>query len=191
MTNATIPATALRQSATIVPSLNQSLRSPSSRTYWTDPRPTANKTSPIPSKPFDFVRAGLRSSGRSSAIAMMPGTMLTSKTQRHETLSVRSPPRVGPVDGPTTAAIVKMAWLIPSCLAGNVSRNIACDVASKPPPNRPWTSRKTISSWIEPASPHRSEATVKPAIDTRKYCLRPKRFCSHGVIGMTTTAAMM
>ncbi len=48
-----------------------------------------------------------------------------------------------------------------------------------------------MSSPIDPARPHASDAIVNPAIETMKYCFRPKRFCSHGVIGMMTTAEMM
>ena len=41
------------------------------------------------------------------------------------------------------------------------------------------------------ARPHISEAIVKMMIDAKKYCRRPKRAASHGVIGITTTLAMM
>ena len=41
------------------------------------------------------------------------------------------------------------------------------------------------------ARPHISDAIVKMTIDAIKYCRRPKRAASHGVIGITITLAMM
>ena len=41
------------------------------------------------------------------------------------------------------------------------------------------------------ARPHISDAIVKMTIDAKKYCRRPKRAASHGVIGITMTLAMM
>src|SRR5579871_4099382 len=41
------------------------------------------------------------------------------------------------------------------------------------------------------AAPQRAEATVKPMIETRNTCLRPKRLASQLVVGVMIAAAMM
>ncbi len=61
----------------------------------------------------------------------------------------------------------------------------------RPPPPSPWTMRQKTSEPKLGARPHMSEAIVKMTIDAKKYCRRPKRAASHGVIGMTITFAMM
>ena len=76
-------------------------------------------------------------------------------------------------------------------MIGYVSRRIACDVEIKPPPPRPCTILQNTSCPKLPAKPHISEAIVKITIDAKKYCRRPKRSASQGVIGMTMTLAMM
>ncbi len=51
--------------------------------------------------------------------------------------------------------------------------------------------RQNTSCPKLPARPHISDAIVKSTIEAKKYCRRPKRAASHGVIGITTTLAMM
>jgi len=77
-------------------------------------------------------------------------------------LSVSQPPSVGPTLGPTIAPIAKIAWLAPSRDAGNVSRSVACAVATSPPPNRPWMTRQTISCSMDEEVPQNTDATVNP-----------------------------
>jgi hypothetical protein len=51
--------------------------------------------------------------------------------------------------------------------------------------------RQNTSELKFGARPHINEAIVKMTIDATKYCRRPKRAASHGVIGITTTLAMI
>ncbi len=113
------------------------------------------------------------------------------KIQRHESASVSTPPSVGPIVGPIVAASPKSAWLKPSFAGGNASRMICCAGTIKPPPNAPCTKRNAISVGTSVAMPHSNEESVKPAIESAKYCLRPSSDESHGESGMMMTLAMI
>jgi len=90
------------------------------------------------------------------------------KTQCHDKLSVRIPPRVGPIVGPRINANAKSDWLVASCLGGNVSRMICCAGTMSPPPNAPCRKRRAISVFVSPARPQRIDVTVNPAIESAK-----------------------
>ncbi len=81
--------------------------------------------------------------------------------------STSRPPTSGPtrVATPAVAPQNDMAW--PRCPAGKVRvmTAIVCGVISDAP--RPWTTRATTSSVIEPVSPHHREAAVNRASPTR------------------------
>ena len=163
-TNAINPKADEIVNPTILPSENQSLRWPSSRMYCSEPRPTASSPSPTASTGIGRGFVGLRSRMKMIAAAIAPGTMLMKKTKFQEKLSVSQPPSVGPTLGPTIAPIANRAWLAPSLSRGNVSRSVACAVATRPPPNSPCTIRQKINWPIELEVPQNTEATVNPTI---------------------------
>ena len=98
----------------------------------------------------------------------MPGRRFTKKTQRQVRSSVRIPPSVGPIVGPSTTARAKSDWLTASFAGGNVSRMICCAGTINPPPNAPCTNRSAISVVASFASPHNTDVTVNPAMESAK-----------------------
>src|SRR5215469_13701322 len=115
---------------------------------------------------------------------MVPTGKLMKKHQCQFQLSVIQPPSTGPSAGPTMTPIAKMPWAFPCSRNVYVSRRIACDVEIKPPPPKPWMMRQKTSCPKLPERPHINDAIVKMTIDAKKYCRRPNRAASHGVIGI-------
>ena len=146
------------------PSENQSLRWPSSRMYCSEPSPTASRPRPIASTGIGRGSVGLRSRTKMMIAAIAPGTTLIKNTSFHEKLSVSQPPSVGPTLGPTIAPMANSAWLAPSRSRGNVSRSVACAVATRPPPNIPWITRQNTSCPMDVEKPQNTDASVNPTI---------------------------
>ena len=163
ITNAIPLKTAVSAQTTMPGSLNQSLRSPSSSTYCSGPSVAISSASPVTSDDTR-ARGGSRRNVHNRIAATKPGTTLMKNTHRHEKLSVRMPPSVGPMLGPTTAPSAKSPCAAPSCFGGNVSRRIERAAVRIPPPKSPCTTRKPISSSADCASPQHIEATVNPRI---------------------------
>ena len=72
-----------------------------------------------------------------------------------------------------------------------MSSSTACDSGTRAAPNTPCSSRNTTISGSDCATPHSTEATVKPATATRNSRLRPKRAASQPVGGVMMAAATM
>jgi hypothetical protein len=57
------------------------------------------------------------------------------------------------------------------------------------PPPSPCSTRNTISSATDPASPHSSEPSMKAASETSQTRLAPNRSLAHPVSGITLAKA--
>ncbi len=117
-TNAASSSTARIVVRTMPASSNQPLRSPSSSTYCSEPRPAASNATPMKSNGRRFGAFGSRTKSSTRAVAAMPGSTFTKNTQRQLRSSVSTPPSVGPIVGPITTASVKSDWLFASCEFG-------------------------------------------------------------------------
>ncbi len=78
-----------------------------------------------------------------------------------------------------------MALAMPRFSGGKLSARMAWPEGCSPPPAAPCRARSTISEARLGASPHNSEAIVKPVMQTRKKRLRPKVLESQPEIGIT------
>ena len=78
---------------------------------------------------------------------------------------------------------------LPRSCGGKASSSTACDSGCIAPPVAPWISRKMTSSGRFGASPHSSDAIVKPVTDDISSRLRPKVRASQPVIGRTMALA--
>lgn len=106
----------------------------------------------------------------------MPIGTLTKKIQCQPTISVRTPPRISPMEAP--AAPTKLnAPMALACSRGSrnrvtiMPRLTAVTIA----PPMPWANRAAISIAGPTDSPHSSDATVKAASPARNMRLRPMR----------------
>jgi hypothetical protein len=72
-----------------------------------------------------------------------------------------------------------------------MSSRTACDSGTSAAPNNPWNSRYMTISVRLPASPHSSDAMVKPATEVRNSRLRPIRSAIQPVTGVAMAAATM
>jgi len=106
-------------------------------------------------------------------------------------LSVSQPPSAGPRIGPTVTPTPHIAIAEPCFSRGQVSSRTACDSGTSAAPNTPWSSRNSTISVSEPASPHSTEAAVKPTTEARNRRLRPNRAASQPVGGVMIAAATM
>src|ERR1700742_968883 len=61
---------------------------------------------------------------------------------------------------------------------GNVSKRMACALASRPPPASPCSVRAMTSITKDVAMPHIMDATVNPTSEKMKYAFLPKRWPS-------------
>ena len=98
----------------------------------------------------------------------MPTGTLMKKIQRQVDWSVMKPPSVGPRTGATTVATAVTPNAAARLAGGNVSRMIDCWFGCRPPPKKPCSSRKTISSPRLVDIPHRNEQTVNMVMQIRK-----------------------
>src|SRR6185312_5017072 len=112
-------------------------------------------------------------------------------TQRQLQLSVNQPPRAGPTIGPIITPIPQTAIAEPCFSGGLISSSTACDNGTRAAPHNPWISRASTISPSVPATPHSTEASVKPEIENRNTCLSPKRSVSQPVSGVAMPAATM
>ncbi len=187
-TNAT-SATPAHTALTVMPgSSNHCLISPRSRKYCSDARPLTSSKMPSTST-GRRCDADSRSVPASATTHSIPSGKLMKKISGQLYSSVSHPPTVGPRPGPSTAIIAKMPCATAARSFGNTDTRIACDVATRPPPNSPCNTRAATSAPNEVAMPHSMLASVNPTIENRKYRLRPKRSASQPVSGMTPIAA--
>ena len=73
------------------------------------------------------------------------------------------PPSVGPMAGASTTAMPYTANAMPRLRGSKVSARIACSLGARPPPPRPCSTRKKMSSPRLGATPQRNELMVKSA----------------------------
>jgi hypothetical protein len=78
---------------------------------------------------------------------------------------------------------------LPRSCGGNASSSTACDNGCIAPPVIPWIRRKKTRSGRFGASPHKSDAIVKPVTDDISSRLRPNVRASQPVIGNTMALA--
>ncbi|GAA4105926.1 hypothetical protein GCM10022214_86520 [Actinomadura miaoliensis] len=88
---------------------------------------------------------------------------------------VSQPASTGPPtdDSPMTGP--KAANAVPTSFGGNIRLIMPRPCGSISAPNRPWATREPTSMPGDWASPHSSEAAVKPAAPTRNMRRRPYR----------------
>jgi hypothetical protein len=70
--------------------------------------------------------------------------------------------------GPTITPMPQIAIAEPRRAGGVICSMTACDKGTRAAPNRPCSSRAATISTSEPETPHHSDASVKPATETRK-----------------------
>ena len=107
------------------------------------------------------------------AKARTPIGRLMKNTQRQLRLSVSQPPRAGPSMGPSTAPAPQTAMAWPCFSGGLMSSRTAWDNGISAAPNTPCNRRNSTISTRLLATPHSTEAAVKPAIEIRNTILRP------------------
>ena len=78
------------------------------------------------------------------------------------------PPSVGPMMGAKITATDTTPNALPRCAGSNVSRMMDCWFGCSPPPKKPCSRRKQISSPRLVLVPHRKEVTVNMAMQIRK-----------------------
>ncbi len=108
-----------------------------------------------------------------ATIAMMPTGMLTKKIQLQSRCSVMSPPTSGPIASASADTPAQIPIAVPRCRGGNVAamiESVAGFISAAP---APWNTRAAISSSLESARPHQSEAVVKTAMPMTKISRRP------------------
>ncbi len=86
---------------------------------------------------------------------MSPTGTLTKKIQCQERLSVRKPPRNGPIRKATPKTPPKSPWYLPRSAGVNRSPMTASEIGKSAPAPMPWRPRNAISShmvWLKPES---------------------------------------
>ena len=71
---------------------------------------------------------------------------VTRKIERQPNHSVRKPPATGPMVLPSTIIVARCPWKCPRSRAGTLSPISAWDSVISPPPPRPCTQRKIVST---------------------------------------------
>ena len=102
------------------------------------------------------------------ATAAMPTGTLMKKIQRHPMFVTMNPPSVGPMTGPAMTMAPKKPCAMACSSRGNVSNRMACAFASRPPPQRPWSTRAAVSIHRLVESPHSTDESVKPISEKMK-----------------------
>src|ERR1044071_2203026 len=142
--NTSAPTIDIHATVATVWSSNHWCRGPSSSTYCSEPRNTANEATCSQSIFFNMPRFGsstLPSNG--NAIAMnVPGTMLMKKSQCQLAVSVIHPPIVGPSVGASVDTRPRIAGTRARSLPVNSIKPVANTVGTIAPPTKPWIARK-------------------------------------------------
>ena len=95
--------------------------------------------------------------------AIAPMGRLTKKIQRQLTLSTISPPSVGPMIGASITGIAVMPMIRPIRCGPAAFAIIIWPTGRIIPPPMPWSTRKKMSSFVDPARPQSTELAVKMA----------------------------
>ena len=104
---------------------------------------------------------------------------------------MNQPPSIGPIIGPITVPVPKIAIAVPWRSGGLMRNSVACDSGISPAPAMPWIARK-ITSWLRLVErPHSAEAVVNTAMQIRNTGLMPNRPASQPVSGIITAAQTM
>ena len=111
------------------------------------------------------------------------------KISRHDALSTKAPPMIGPSAGASSIGTPTSAITRPirSCPAARA--RIVIPVGMTIPPPRPWSTRNAISEPALQASPHSVEPSTNSAtapMNTRRV---PKRSTIQPVSGITAASA--
>src|SRR3569833_262203 len=99
------------------------------------------------------------------------------------------PPRIGPQIGATRVVADQIASAVPFLLSGNKVTNIAWEPGIMGPETAPCSTRKTISSPMLVATPHKKDATVNKRIDKAKVRTMPNLRINQPVSGTDTPFA--
>ena len=91
--------------------------------------------------------------------------------------------------GAISPATPNTVMAVPCFSGGKLSIRIPWLAGWSPPPATPWITRKRISCSRLVARPHSTEATVKTAMERRKYLRRPRWAESQPVIGRMVALA--
>ena len=84
-----------------------------------------------------------------------------------------SPPTSGPIASASAETPAQMPIAVPRSRGGNVAAMIESVAGFMSAAPAPWRTRAAISSPLESASPHQSDATVKTTIPMTKISRRP------------------
>ena len=120
-----------------------------------------------------------------ATIATIPTGTLTKKIQFQLTCSVMRPPTSGPMASASAETPAQMPIAVPRSFGGNVAamiESVAGFISAAP---APWSTRAAISSWLEPASPHHSDAAVKTTMPITKMSRRPYASATFPPISMS------
>ena len=116
--------------------------------------------------------------------------MLIKKTQCHENVSVRKPPRVGPIMDERPKTADKKPWYFPRSEGGKRSPMTVKALAIIIPAPIPWSPRHStiwVMVWLRP---HSSDPTVKMLIPIIYSDLRPYMSVSLPAIGTVIVEAI-
>jgi hypothetical protein len=104
-------------------------------------------------------------------------------------VSVRYPPRVGPITGATTTPSPNSAIAIPRRAGEKLSIRMDCESGCKAPPPAPWATRASSKNTRLGAAPHKKDDTVKMATHVIRKRLRPNLSANQLLVGRITAFA--
>ncbi len=106
-------------------------------------------------------------------IAAIPTGMLMANTQGQPTVLVIRPPRAGPMIAATPQTADSTPCIRARRAGEKMSPAIVIEIGSTAPAPRPWIVLNTISSSMEPDSPHSADPVTNRASPNMNTGLRP------------------
>lgn len=92
--------------------------------------------------------------------------VMTQKTQRHPSASVRYPPAMGPMMGPSNGPMDQMAMAPPLCSGGSMSEMVPLPHVTTDTPASPAKKRKTMSMPMFCETAQQTVKMVKKTLHT-------------------------
>ena len=100
-----------------------------------------------------------------------------------------SPPATGPMTGASTTAIPTVLITRPIRLGPAARASMICPAGTSMPPATPCSTRNAMSSSIEAAAAHSTEASVKAASEASQIPRAEKRRLSQPTGGIAAASA--
>ncbi len=123
-------------------------------------------------------------------VMIRPGTMLTKKSQCHESTSVIHPPSVGPMVGARLLRRPRVAGIMARLFPVKSAYPVANTVGIIAPPTKPCIARATIIDWMLHAQPQAILERVNAAAEAVKSQRVEKARESQPESGIMTISAM-